>query len=52
MMAIVRSMLNGGGRFPGFPAGSLPSPRFLPYVMTKPMIELGFSVSGEVRKNF
>ena len=25
--------------FSGFPAGSLPSLRFLPYVVTKPMIE-------------
>jgi hypothetical protein len=38
--------------FSGFPAGSLPSLRFLPSAVRKSMIARGFSVSGEPRKKF
>src|SRR6516165_8061165 len=36
----------------GFPAGSLPHLRFLPYVVAKSMIARGFSVWGKSRKIF
>src|SRR3974390_2539639 len=52
MLAIIGQCQRAIGGFWGFPAGSLPSPRFLPYVMTKSMITRGFSVRGEPDKIF
>jgi hypothetical protein len=40
------------GGFSGFPAVSLPRPRFLPYVVAKPMIAHDFSAQGGPRKIF
>ena len=40
------------GQFSGFPAGSLPSPRLLPSVVSKSMIASGFSAPGAPQKIF
>jgi hypothetical protein len=40
------------GGFSGFPAVSLPRPRFLPYFVAKPMIARDFSAQSEPREIF
>jgi hypothetical protein len=49
---MIEATPNGDRKVSGFPAGSLPGLRFLPDVVPKSMIALGFSTRGEPRKFF